>query len=114
MEHFIKQNSQEPILAVTLYNDKKFFKEPFSERIENSIITFNMVDDKGSYKILDGDCKLIYENGDYSILYLWKKNDTKKVGEYKGEFKIQYLNDTYEVSSEVILPIKEELIINVI
>ena len=114
MEHFIKQNSQEPLLAVTLYNDEKFFKEPFGDRIENSVITFNMVDEKGSYKILNGKCLLIHEGGDYTIIYKWKKSDTSKVGKFKGEFKIEFLNNTYEISSEIILPIKEELIINVI
>lgn len=114
MEHFIKQNSQEPVLAVTLYNDEKFFKEPFGDRIENSIITFNMVDEKESYRILNGKCRLIHEGGDYTIIYVWKKSDTKKVGSFKGEFKIEFLNDTYEVSSEIVLPIKEELIINII
>mgnify|MGYP000060346974 FL=1 len=114
MEHFIKQHSQEPILSVTLYNDEKFFKEPFGDRIENSIITFNMVDEKGAYKILNGECDLIFENGDYSIIYPFTKSDTKKIGEYKGEFKIQFLNDTYRVSTETILPIKEELIVSII
>lgn len=114
MEHFIKQNSQEPVLAVTLYNDEKFFKEPFGDRIENSIITFNMVDHLGSYRILNGECKLIHEGGDYTIIYVWEKSDTKKIGEFKGEFKVEFLNDQYVVNSEVILPIKEDLIINVI
>ena len=114
MEHFIKQNSQEPVLAVTLYNDEKFFKEPFGDRIENSIISFNMVDEKGAYKVLNGKCKLIYEGGDYTIIYMWRKSDTNRVGTYKGEFKIEFLNDTYGVSSEVILPIKEELVISII
>lgn len=114
MEHFIKQHSQEPILAVTLYNNEKYFKEPFGDRIENSIISFNMVDEKGAYKILNGECKLIHENGDYTIIYMWKKSDTKKVGTFKGEFKIQFLNDKYDVASETILPIKEELVISII
>ena len=114
MEHFIKQHSQEPILAVTLYNDEKFFKEPFGDRIENSIITFNMVDDKGAYKVLNGKCHLIFEGGDYTILYPFTKSNTSKVGEYKGEFKVEFLNDTYTISSEVILPIKEELIVSII
>lgn len=114
MEHFIKQHSQEPVLAVTLYNDEKFFKEPFSDRIENSIITFNMVDDKGSFRVLNGKCYLTYEGGDYTIIYKWKKSDTSKVGEFFGEFKIEFLNDSYEVHTQTILPIKEKLVINII
>jgi len=114
MEHFIKHNSQEPLLSVTLYSDEKFFKKPFGDRIENSIITFNMVDEKGSYKILNGKCYLIHEGGDYSIVYPWKKTDTNKVETYKGEFKIQFLNDEYDIESETILPIKEELTVSVI
>ena len=114
MEHFIKQNSQEPLLVVTLYNDEKFFKEPFGDRIENASITFSMVDEKGAFKVLKEKCYLIKEGGDYSIIYKWRKSDTSKVGMYTGEFTIEFLNDQYSVSSTVVLPIKEELKINVI
>jgi hypothetical protein len=114
MKHFIKKNSQEPVLAVTLYNDEKFFKEPFQDRTENSIITFTMEDDKGTFKILNSPCFLTKENGDYSIIYKWSEKDTSKIGSFKGYFTIEFLNDDYEVSTKTILPIKEELIINII
>jgi hypothetical protein len=73
-----------------------------------------MYDEDGNYLILNGACKLLNSGNDYSIVYLWDKRDTDRIGSFTGEFKISFLNDQYSVESEVILPIKEELIINVI
>jgi hypothetical protein len=114
MEHYIRKNSQEPILSVDIYSDNDLMKSPMSDRIENSVIVFNMYDEDGNYLILNGECKLLNNGNDYSIVYLWSKKDTSRVGSFTGEFKISFLNDQYAIESEVILPIKEELIVNVI
>lgn len=114
MEHYIKKNSQEPVLSVDIYSDNDLMKVPMGHRIENAIISFNMFDKDGNYVILNGPCKLMNEGSDYTIVYLWEKRDTANIGSFKGEFKISFLNDVYQVNNEVILPIKEELIVNVI
>jgi len=114
MEYFIKQNSQEPLLSLTLYQDEKYFQEPFSDRVENAIITFSMKNEKGVYKVLNKPCKLLKEGYDYVVVYMWDKKDTEKEGVYNGEFTISFLDEEYQVSSKVVLPIKEKLSINII
>jgi hypothetical protein len=114
MEHYIKQNSTEPLLVVTIYNDEKYFKEPFQDRIENSVISFTMQDDKGAFKILNAPCYLIKNGEDYDIVYKWTMKDTKTKGVFNGNFTIQFLGDDYDVMSQTILPIKEDLLINII
>lgn len=114
MEFFIRKESQEPLLVMKLYHDEKYFKEPIGDRIERSIITFTMIDDKGRKKILESPCKLVKEGYDYYIVYMWSKNDTKTIGSYEGLFNIRFMDEQNRPENNVILPISEKLYINII
>lgn len=124
-QFYIKQNSVLPSLRMQLINDGKSDMSKFHEAIQNAEITFSMVNiNSGVYKIANGvaypkrreidGCK-----DEYVICYDWKPRDTKEKGIYEGVFTITFSKDlTSEDASypqgELVMPINEKLIINII
>lgn len=117
-EHFfIRKNSQLPILQMKVYNDGRNEYKDIFEKLENAAITFSMVDEKGRYKVFNKPGILIPvqknvcpEETEYYIGYKFDKKDTSKPGCYRGEFKIDFLDD----GCSLIVPIREDLYINVL
>lgn len=114
---FIRKNSNLPILKMLPYNDGRNEYKDIFKRLENSTITFSMVDEKGRYKVFNKQGILIPveknvcpEETEYYIGYKFTKKDTDKPGCYRGEFKIDFLDD----GCSLIVPIREELYINVL
>jgi len=114
---FIRKGSQLPILQMKVYNDGRNEYKTIFEKLENAAITFSMVDEKGHYKVFNKAGTLIPveknicpEETEYYIGYKFTKKDTNKPGCYRGEFKIDFLDD----GCSLIVPIREELFINVL
>lgn len=121
---FIKQSATQPILLMKLTKDGGSDYQHFHNALENSSITFSMVDiNTGTYKIANKAGGILLkdklvnddEPNEYYIYYKFTSGDTKSVGTYKGEFKI----NLYDVSGSTttgtfIGPINTNLIINVI
>jgi hypothetical protein len=118
MDFYINRTATLPILKMELINDGRNDFNKFYDMIQNSQITFCMVDtntgvkrigDKEGLCILKGpssDC-----NGEeYFIGYQFTSKETKKAGTFVGEFKIVF-NDG---SGTLIVPIKNELNIHVL
>lgn len=124
-EFFINQNSELPILRMEIIYDGRNDYDKFFEAVQNADITFTMVNlDNGLVRVGnqpayiklkdDGGC-----SDKYVVCYDWKKRDTKEIGRYKGQFSIVFGKDlksdaTTYPSGELIMPIREELIINVV
>jgi hypothetical protein len=114
---FIKKNSTLPIIKMKVVNDGRFDYKKVFDRLENSAITFSMVDEKGIPRVFNQQGLIIPvekencpEDEEFYVGYQFKLKDTKKVGCYKAEFKIDFLDD----GATLIVPIREDLFVNVV
>ena len=122
MEFFIRQGSSDPILKMRLVDDGKNDKSSFNDLLENSDITFEMVDHKtGEPEILKGTALLTTRTkkynqttDEYYITYRFANGQTNKPGKYEGKISIQFLDVNSNPTTKLILPIREKLFINII
>lgn len=113
---FIKKNSELPILQMRVINDGRIDYKKLLETLESSSVIFSMVNVKtGRYKILNKPALIIpVENEgcggiDYHVGYKFSKDETNIAGTFKAEFKITDQNG----NCILILPLKDELYVNV-
>ena len=114
---FIKKNSTLPILKMKVVNDGRFDYKKIFDRLENAAVTFSMVDEKGRPRVYNQQGLLISvdkincpEDEEFYIGYQFKLKDTKKVGCYKAEFRLDFLDD----GATAVFPIREDLYVNVV
>jgi len=114
MEFYIKKNANLPVLKMQVVKDGRSSYLQFMESLEISTIYFTMIDvETGIPKIVSAPCEivnLILPDGatpEYYIYYKFTSRDTNTPGRYQGQFLIK--ND----EGNLILPIREELYINV-
>jgi hypothetical protein len=114
---FIRKNSNLPILKLKVINDGRNMYRTIYNRLENATITFSMMDDEGHYKIfnkqgllLPVDKELCKEDGEYYLGYEFTEKDTNKVGTYKAEFRVNFL----DTGISLVVPIREDLYVNVL
>ena len=123
MEFYIKKNSLLPTLRIELVEDGRHSYNKFFELIQNSSITFTMVNrETGVTKIAKAPAYIkARENGgcveQYVICYDWRKRDTNEEGNYIGTFNIEFgelKNDEYTYpKGNLIVPIREDLLITI-
>ena len=88
-------------------------------------VTFNMIDNNnGIKKIVNKKCNIVPIEGNgciekVKVQYQWCKNDTREKGQFKGYFKVSFkddivMEDMMFPKGDLIVPIAEELIINVV
>jgi len=98
---FIKQNSTLPEIK---YGLTQFIRDKYDitdEMLENVAVTFSMIDtETGIYRIANVEAKLVKVNTDerldeakYYLAYRFKLPQTKKPGNYQGEFVVDFLGD---------------------
>ena len=121
MNFFIRQNSTMPYLSMELVQDGLNDYREFYDKIQNAVVTFSMegvecstkrvicqpmlvVEDKCNSGCLEGCFPKFY------LVYQWRPRDTRKKGTFKGEIKIEFLDNC----GVLIAPIREDLFINVI
>ena len=117
---FIRKNSELPILKMKVINDGRSDYKKIFNNLENAAVTFSMKEigcSSCKYKVYNktglvipvtnNDCGTKIE---YYIGYKFTKKNTDTVGSFRGEFKIDFLDD----GCSLIVPIREELIINVL
>ena len=122
MEFFIRQGATDPILKMRLVDDGKNDKSSFNDLLENSDITFEMIDHKtGEPEILNGTCLITTRNkkynqttDEYYITYRFADGQTNKPGKYEGKITIQFLDANSSPTNKLIVPIREKLFINII
>jgi len=117
MDFFINKNSTLPILKLELIQDGRNDFEKFFEKIQNANIYFSMSDIVTGVKRIGfkpATLSLVTPEScmgeEYYITYQFSEQETSKAGRYVGQFTIQFLDGT----GTLIVPIKEELYINVL
>ena len=115
MEFYIKKNATLPVLKMQVVKDGRAGFIQLMEDLEVSQIFFSMVDVyNGIPKIVSAPCSIVplilSEAGaptEYYIYFQFSSRDTNTPGRYQGQFLIK--ND----EGNLILPIREELFINI-
>jgi hypothetical protein len=115
MEFYIKKNATLPVLKMQVVKDGRAGYIQLMQDLEVSTIFFSMVDVyNGIPKIVSAPCYIVplifAEDGaepEYYIYYQFNSRDTNTIGRYQGQFLIKN-ND-----GNLILPIREELFINI-
>ena len=114
MEFYIKKNATLPVLKMQVVKDGRAGYQQLMEDLEVSTIFFTMIDvESGIPKIVSAPCEivaLLLPEGaatEYYIYFKFTARDTNTHGRYQGQFLIR--ND----EGTLILPIREELYINV-
>ena len=120
-EFYINKDSLLPTLRIELIEDGRHDYNKMYEMLQNSTITFTMVNrDTGVTKIAKAPAYIkAREDGgcveQYVICYDWKKRDINEEGNYIGKFNIEFgdiKNDEYSYpSGNLIVPIREDLLI---
>ena len=126
MQQFnIVQNATLPYLEMEVINDGRHNFNKIYVALQAADVTFNMIDNNnGIKKIVNKKCNIvpIENNGcveKVKVQYQWNKNDTKEKGQFKGYFKVTFkdnivMEDITFPKGDLIVPIAEELIINVL
>lgn len=126
MQQFnIVQNATLPYLEMEVINDGRHNFNKIYVALQAADVTFNMTDNNnGIKKIVNKKCNIvpIENNGcveKVKVQYQWNKNDTKEKGQFKGYFKVTFkdnivMEDITFPKGDLIVPIAEELIINVL
>jgi len=117
MEFFIRKDSIEPILKMQLVQDGRNDFRNFHEKLANSSIYFSMKDTTtGIPKVVNQTAGIVSKtptspNSDieYYIYYPWQRRDVRKSGRFEGQFIIYFHDD----NTELIVPIRENLYINI-
>ena len=122
-EWYQNKNSLLPTLRIELIDDGRHTYNKFFELIQNSTITFTMVNrETGVTKIAKAPAYIkARENGgcveQYVICYDWKKRDVNEEGSYIGKFDIEFgevKNDEYTYpKGNLIVPIREDLVVTI-
>jgi hypothetical protein len=117
MEFFINKNSTLPKLKLELIQDGRNDFNHFHEQIQNADIYFTMSDVitgvKRIAKKIAGIEQVDPENcvgPEFYLVYQFSERDTSVAGRYVGQFDIEFLDG----SGTLIVPIREELFINVL
>ena len=126
MQQFnIVQNATLPYLEMEVINDGRHNFNKIYVALQAADVTFNMIDNNnGIKKIVNKKCSIVpvEDNGcieKVKVQYQWNKNDTKEKAQFKGYFKVTFkdtivMEDIIFPKGDLIVPIAEELIINVI
>ena len=126
MQQFnIVQNATLPYLEMEVINDGRHNFNKIYVALQAADVTFNMTDNNnGIKKIVNKKCNIVPIEGNgciekVKVQYQWCKNDTKEKGQFKGYFKVTFkddivMEDMMFPKGDLIVPIAEELIINVI
>jgi hypothetical protein len=117
MEFNIMKGATLPVLKMELINDGRYDFKNFFDKLQNSIIKFNMWEVTTGKHVIGNrlaGTELVTPISDcceeYFITYNFRAIDTKNVGRYVGQFSIEVLDG----SGTLLTPISEELFINVI
>lgn len=115
MDFFIKKNATLPVLKLQVVKDGRSDYNKFMDMIEESSIFFSMVDvETGIPKISSRPAGFVEKTfvdlnagPEYYIYYQFTPRDTNRIGRYAGQFMLRNSDGV------LILPIREELFINV-
>lgn len=114
MEFYIKKGATLPVLKLQVIKDGRAGYQQLMKDLEVSTIFFTMIEvDSGIPKIVSVPCEIVNlilpigDEPEYYIYFKFTSRDTNTPGRYQGQFLIK--ND----EGNLILPIREELFINI-
>jgi hypothetical protein len=114
MEFYIKKNATLPVLKMQVVKDGRSGYLQLMQDLEVSTIFFTMIEvETGIPKIVSAPAEIVNlilpegSDPEYYIYFKFTARDTNSPGRYQGQFLIK--ND----EGNLILPIREELYINV-
>lgn len=114
MEFFIKKNATLPLLKMQVVKDGRAGYLELMDALTISTIYFTMINvETGIPKIVSAPCYItsltlpLGAPPEYYVYFRFTSRDTNTVGRYQGQFLIK--ND----EGNLILPIREELYINI-
>lgn len=114
MEFFIKKNATLPLLKMQVVKDGRAGYLELMEALPISTIYFTMINvETGIPKIVSAPCYItsitlpLGATPEYYVYFRFTSRDTNTVGRYQGQFLIK------NEEGNLILPIREELYINV-
>jgi hypothetical protein len=118
MEFSINKNSTLPVLKLELIQDGRNDFQKFHEKVQNANIYFTMTDVITGVKRIakkeTGIQQVEPASGcvgdEFYLTYQFTERDTAVGGRYVGQFEIDFLDGT----GTLLVPIKEELFINVL
>jgi hypothetical protein len=114
MEFYISQNATLPVLKLQVVKDGRAGYQQLMEDLAVSTIFFTMIDvETGIPKIVSAPCSIVPlilplgATPEYYVYFQFSSRDTNTPGRYQGQVLIK--ND----EGNLILPIREELYINI-
>ncbi len=118
MEFFINKNATLPKLKLELIKDGRNDFNKLHDKLQNANITFTMTDvNTGIKKIAcksAGIEEVLPKNNciceEFYLVYQFTSKETSVAGKYIGQFEINFLDG----SGTLIVPIREELFINIL
>jgi hypothetical protein len=118
MEFFINKNATLPKLKLELIKDGRNDFNKFHDKIQNANITFTMTDIVTGVKKIAcksaGIEEVLPKNNciceEYYLTYQFTSKETSVAGRYAAQFEIDFLDG----SGTLIVPIREELFVNVL
>lgn len=117
MEFFINRGATLNVLKLELIQDGRNDFEKFFEKIQNANIFFSMSDVVTGVKYIGlkpTSLSLVTPEScvaeEYYLTYQFTAKETSRAGRYVGQFTIEFLDGT----GTLIVPIKDELFINVL
>lgn len=117
MEFNINKNSTLPVLKMELIKDGRNDFHKFHDKVQNAMIYFTMTDVITGVKKIAKKVTTIEQvvptscDGDeFFLIYQFSKKETSVAGRYVGQFEIVFLDD----SGTLIVPIRENLYINIL
>ena len=121
MEFFIRKNATLPVLKMQVVQDGRSSYGDTMEFLELSTIYFSMVNvQTGIPKIVGAPCSIVSliqnEPGapvEYYIYYQFTSRQTDTPGRYQGQFLIKNSGLLGTQQGSLIVPIREELYINI-
>ena len=118
-DFYIRKNSELPVLKMKVNYDGRNDYKKICDDLENAAVTFSMKEmgcNSCKWKVFNKEALIIPVDSEcgtkqeYYIGYKFSKKETNEAGVYKGEFKIDFLDD----GCTLIVPIREDLIINIL
>lgn len=113
---YIKKDSTLPKIKFPLIQQLREKFDITDDMLENVGVTFSMIDSEtGLYKIANVPASLNInrerakypDEVEYTLSYNFKKNQTKKAGNYEGEFVIDFLGEGH--CGKIKLPINNRI-----
>ena len=110
---FIKTNSTYPELKYPLFQKIREMYDISDDMLEYAAVTFSMIEsDSGLFRIANTAAKLVVNNKidenldeeKYTLVYRFKKKDTKFSGRFYGEFKLDFIHPT-KIGPKITLPV---------